>query len=525
MSMDVRRFDAVVVGSGLAGLTFALRAAEVGKVCVITKAELYETNTNYAQGGIAAAVGETDSWQLHEEDTLIAGGGLNDREAVRFLVQRAPDAIDWLISIGARFDGDTGPGHARLLELGREGGHSRNRIVHHADKTGWEIERAVIEAVRRHENIKILENSFVTQLVMHEGRCAGVVAQVADAGERAYLGRCTMLATGGAGRLYQHTTNPRIATADGVALAARAGAEIRHMEFMQFHPTTLYHPQMRSFLISEAARGAGGILRNHLGTRFMYDYDERLELAPRDIVSRAIDAEMKKLDTWCVYLDLTHLAPDDIGVHFPTIDERLRTIGIQMFKNWIPVVPAQHYSCGGVRTDLAGQTSIAGLYAAGEVACTGVHGANRLASNSLLEALVFAVSAAEHFAQEKPQPTLPEKPAVQAIHCITESDAVHIRHALQRLMTEHVGIVRNDRGLLDARDKLRALRQEYDARPAAPYFQYSAEADNMLEAARFVVEGAIARRENVGVHYNEDLVKVGSVHPPTKAAVQPKPAL
>lgn len=502
--MQPLEFDFIVIGSGLAGLTFALHAAKHGRVCILTKAELFESNTSYAQGGIAAAVGESDSWELHEKDTLVAGAGLCDKDAVRFLVQEAPSAIEWLASLGVRFDRDSDHNNLTDWALGREGGHSRNRIVHHRDNTGWEIERAINEAARAEPNISIYENTFVTQLMVADGVCYGAIGQIADIGEQPFFARSVMLATGGCGMMYQHTTNPRIATADGIALAAKAGAAIEDMEFMQFHPTTLYHPQMRSFLITEAARGEGGTLRNHLGTRFMYDYDDRLELAPRDVVARAIDAEMKKLKTWCVYLDLTHLQTESIQHHFPTIVQKLGQIGIEPHKHWIPVVPAQHYSCGGVKTDLFGQTSIRGLYAAGEVARTGVHGANRLASNSLLEALVFARSAAQKSVDD---PRIANH-AYDLIphHSVAEADAVNIRRSLQKMMTASVGIVRSNSGLESAINELKEIRKQFAKLKPAPYSQYSVETDNLMVAAEFVIQGAKARTENVGLHYNLDLV-------------------
>lgn len=493
------RFDYVVVGSGLAGLTFALRAAETGRVCVLTKAELYESNTNYAQGGIAAAVGESDSWELHEKDTLIAGAGLCNPAAVRFLVQEAPNAIKWLSSLGARFDLDA----TKSLDLGLEGGHSRKRIVHFADKTGWEVERAVTEAVRKNPNIVVYEQAFATRLIVHDGRCIGATVQIEDIGLKTFVGRAVMLATGGCGKVYSNTTNPRVATADGIGLAAAVGANVQNMEFMQFHPTTLYHPQLRGFLISEAVRGEGGILRNHLGRRFMYDYDARLELAPRDIVARAIEAEMEKLSTWCVYLDVTHLDAGELEHEFPTIWEKLRSVGIEIEKDWIPVVPGQHYSCGGVVTDLHGRTSVPGLFASGEVSCTGVHGANRLASNSLLEAMVFSMSAASVVSDE-PAPleflTEPSQPK-----CIAENEAVRIRHDAQRTMAQHAGVFRHTAGLREAKDALVRLQRDYAEAAEAPFSQYALETQSILTAALFVVEGALERKQNIGLHFNADL--------------------
>ncbi len=496
--MAPSRFDFLVLGSGLAGLTYALHAAERGSVAVLTKGEITESNTSWAQGGIAAAVGEADSWELHERDTLVAGAGLCDEKAVRFLVQNAPRAIEWLVELGARFDQE-GDGE---LALGREGGHGMHRIVHFQDRTGWEIERAVSEAVRRNPNIAVFPHAFATSLLVDGERCVGATAMIDGLGERRFLAGSTMLATGGCGKMYQHTTNPSVATADGIALASDVGARIAGMEFMQFHPTTLYHPQMRSFLITEAVRGAGGTLRNHLGRRFMYDYDERLELAPRDVVARAIEAEMKKQETWCVYLDATHLAPERLHHEFPTIWDKLRTIDIDMEKDWIPIVPAQHYSCGGVVTDLAGRTSVPGLFAAGEVASTGVHGANRLASNSLLEAIVFAESAAA--ASEKGDDDRYE--VAREARSVPEADAIRLRRKLQRTMMANVGIVRTFAGLREQREAVASILEEYDALPLAPYSAYTLEARNLAVAARHVVDGALARDRNVGLHFNADLV-------------------
>lgn len=498
--MQQESTDFLVIGSGLAGLAFAIEAAQNGRVTVLTKAAITDSNTNWAQGGIAAAVGESDSWELHEEDTITAGAGLCDQEAVRFLVQNAPSAIQWLRSMGARFDLNG----SNELDLGREGGHSRHRIVHHADKTGWEIERAVAAAARANPNITVYESAFATKLLLHQNRCVGATAQITDLGLRAFTARATLLATGGAGKVYASTTNPRVATADGIALAHRAQAKISGLEFQQFHPTTVHHPQLQGFLVTEALRGAGATLRNHLGRRFMADYDSRLELAPRDVVARSIEREMQKLDTWCVYLDATHLDPHLLQEEFPTIWERLRSAGIEIEYDWIPVVPAQHYSCGGVVTNLQAQTSVPGLYASGEVASTGVHGANRLASNSLLEAIVFSHSAAKAVTNEPPPPTnLTETDADQPT-CAVENEAVHIRQALQKTMSSHVGVFRTTQGLQEALARIQAWRQDYDQAPRASFSPYSAEADNLLTAAQLIVQAALDQPQNIGLHHNAD---------------------
>jgi L-aspartate oxidase len=499
MTLPLEQYDYVVIGSGLAGLSFAASVAAHGRVAVLTKAEISDSNTQWAQGGIAAAVGEADKWEFHERDTMVAGGGINDPAAVRYLVQHAAESIDWLLSLGANFDREDGE-----LALGMEGGHSQHRIVKHADRTGWEVERTVVHAVRSNPNITVFEKAFVTQLLVENGRCVGAVAEVDLLGLRAFGAKVVLLATGGCGRMYQHTTNPRVATGDGIGLAHDIGAEISEMEFMQFHPTTLYHNQLRSFLITEAVRGAGGTLRNHNGRRFMYDYDPRLELSPRDVVARAIEAEMKKLETWCVYLDTTHLSPELLKHEFPTIWEKLESIDIQMDRDWIPVVPAQHYSCGGVRTDIDGRSSIPGLYAAGEVARTGVHGANRLASNSLLEAMVFARAASVAALEETH--VAPERLKVTPAKSVTEADAVRLRRLLQHQMTKGAGIVKTNDGLAETASLIDKLMNEYERLPVAPFSTYSLETRNLIIAARYVVQGAIDRQANVGLHYNADLV-------------------
>jgi len=499
MTLPLEEFDFIVIGSGLAGLSFAASVAQHGRVAVLTKAEISDSNTQWAQGGIAAAVGEADKWELHEKDTMVAGGGINDPDAVRYLVQHAAESIDWLLSLGANFDREDGE-----LALGMEGGHSHHRIVKHADRTGWEVERTVVQAVRSNPAITVFERAYVTQLLVEDGRCIGAVAEIDLLGTRAFRAKAVLLATGGCGRMYQHTTNPRVATGDGIGLAHDIGAKISEMEFMQFHPTTLYHNQLRSFLITEAVRGVGGTLRNHNGRRFMYDYDSRLELSPRDVVARAIEAEMKKLETWCVYLDTTHLSPELLKHEFPTIWEKLESIDIQMDRDWIPVVPAQHYSCGGVNTDIYGRTSIPGLYAAGEVARTGVHGANRLASNSLLEAMVFARSASLAAVKEL-QPKVTQCQVGQ-VKSISEADAVRIRRVLQHQMTKGAGIVRTNDGLSETETVISKLIKEYERLPEAPFSAYALETRNLIIAAQYVVKGALQRHTNVGLHYNEDLV-------------------
>ncbi len=502
--MTESRYDFLVIGSGLAGLSFAIEASVAGSVCILTKNAITESNTSWAQGGIAAAIGEADSWKSHEQDTLIAGDGLCNPSSVRFLVQQAPESIQWLETWGAQFDLD----HSGQHELGREGGHSQSRIVHHRDRTGWEVERAVSEAVSTNPNISIFEHAFATNLLLSDGQCVGADAQIEGLGSRRFLAKAVFLATGGCGKLYTHTTNPPIATGDGIALASDIGAEIGGMEFMQFHPTTLYHPQHRSFLISEAVRGAGGTLKNHLGRRFMYDYDDRLELAPRDVVARAIDAEMKKHDTWCVYLDTTHLPPAQLQVEFPTIYQRLDSIGIRMERDLIPVVPAQHYSCGGIVTDLDGRTSVPALYAGGECASTGVHGANRLASNSLLEALVFARAAAGHAIANIATGNQIVSPVEgKAPHAISEAEAIRIRRKLQRIMTKNAGIVKTSEGLHDSLADVRQLLNDYEKAKPSAFSVYSLETRNLLVTAIHVLEGAIARNANVGLHFNLDLVE------------------
>ncbi|MBV9852526.1 MAG: L-aspartate oxidase [Armatimonadetes bacterium] len=500
-------YDFLVLGSGSAGLSFALRVSQKGNVALITKKERTDSNTNWAQGGIAGVMGPDDNTELHVQDTLIAGAGLCHEEAVRVLVTEGPDRIRELIEFGARFNRDPNG----ELSLGREGGHSRRRIIHTADLTGREVEHTLVEAVRRHPNIAVLEHHFAIDLIVQEERCCGAyVLDDATGQVQAFVAKATLLATGGAGQVYQFTTNPPIATGDGVAMAWRAGAEVADMEFIQFHPTSLYHPDAKSFLISEAVRGEGGILRRRDGTAFMAEYDPRKDLAPRDIVARAIDSEIKKTGDECVYLDVTHLAPEEIRSHFPTIYARCLSFGIDITTDWIPVVPAAHYSCGGVRTDLTGRTTIDRLYACGEVACTGVHGANRLASNSLLEALVFGQRAADdagvRAAGWEYCPFIADFPgASRRIGIHDHEQVAHLRHRLQTVMQKYVGIVRTDARLQRAAAAIAALRAEAQA-----IFNESILAEdvlelrNMIEVATLIIECAQRRYESRGLHYNTD---------------------
>ncbi len=512
--------DFLILGSGIAGLSFALKAAELGSVTILTKKERAESNTNYAQGGIAAVVEPTDSFEAHVHDTLIAGAGLCDEDAVRVLVEEGPDRIRELIELGTEFTRNS----SGTLDLGREGGHGHHRIVHAADLTGREVERALLQAVAAHPNITMIEHYSAVELLtehhipgarrqdIRRRSCYGVYALDTQSGEIiTFRARRTLLATGGCGQVYLHSTNPSIATGDGYAMSYRAGAVLANMEFVQFHPTSLYAPAREgTFLITEAVRGHGGILRNSSGERFMTKYDERLELAPRDIVARAIDNELKRSGDACVYLDVTHIPVDDFKEHFPNIEAECTRLGINVAHDWIPVVPAAHYQCGGVRSDLHGHSSIRNLYVCGEVSCTGVHGANRLASNSLLEALVFAHRAYLDIAGSwsAEAGTLPEIAAWndRGVFNVEEWVVIeHDRREVQQIMWDLVGIVRSNVRLLRAQRRLRLIREEIEE-----YFRRTTitlellELRNIAETALLIVEGAIARKESRGLHYTTD---------------------
>lgn len=495
--------DTLVIGSGIAGLWAALKSAGHGSVIVLTKKEESESNTNYAQGGIAGVLSPDDAPRLHIEDTLEAGAGLCHEDSVDVLVREGPDRIRELIDFGAEFS--TVPGEkGEVLALGREGGHSRRRIVHAKDLTGREIERALLTAVRLHPRVTVFQNHLALDLLVRGNVCYGAVALDRNTREvRVFRANATVLSSGGVGQIFPHTTNPAIATGDGVAMGWRAGATVANMEFIQFHPTTLFHPKAQSFLISEAVRGEGGILKLSDGSTFMEKYHKLASLAPRDVVARAIDAEVKKRGDACAFLDVTHIGAERLLERFPHIIATCRQYGVDPATEWIPVVPAAHYSCGGVVTDLAGRTSIDRLYASGEVTCTGVHGANRLASNSLLEAVVFSERAAADIARLTP---LPEA-AFGDIGSGTEgSNGVEdLTKALRDVMWSNVGIVRTDAGLADAAKVIRSIRLKAESmaercRPSGA----GIELRNMATTAALIVACASRRMESRGLHYNTD---------------------
>ena len=517
-SAQTHSFDFIVLGSGVAGLTYALQVAAHGRVAIITKKNRADSNTNWAQGGIASVTSREDSFELHVRDTLEAGAGLCRESAVRTIVEEGPERIAELIRLGARFSERDIPGGGgrRELDLTKEGGHSKRRILHAADATGREIERALLAAVAATPAITVFENHLAIDLITTSklgmagpNRCVGVYVLDNPAGRvDVFESPSVLLATGGCGKVYLYTTNPDIATGDGVAMAYRAGVPILNMEFIQFHPTCLFHPQAKSFLISEAVRGEGGFLRAPGGERFMARYDSRLELAPRDIVARAIDSEMKRTGADCVYLDITHRSREFILSHFPTIHARCLEFGIDMTRDWIPVVPAAHYQCGGVATDLDGQTALPGLMAVGEVACTGLHGANRLASNSLLEALVCSHRAALRVVSRPPATAPPAIPPWRTGQATDPDEMVVVSHnwdEIRRLMWDYVGIVRTTKRLRRAQKRLANLQDEI----REYYWNFIVTADllelrNLATVAEIIVASALQRPESRGLHCNRD---------------------
>lgn len=510
-------YDFLVIGSGLAGLSFALKAAEYGTVAVVTKKEIMEANTRYAQGGISGVMDmDSDSFEKHINDTLIAGAGICDREAVENMVRNAPRLINELMEYGVNFTHKNGK-----LDLGREGGHSEHRVVHADDATGQEVEHVMVSKVRNHPNITVLEHHFAMELLtehhlgkkvkyLKEIHCFGAyVLEEATEQVHTILAKTTILATGGAGQVYQYTTNPVIATGDGIAMAYRAKAKISNMEFVQFHPTSLNIPEADSYLISEALRGHGAVLRNADGIAFMEQYDYRKELAPRDIVARAIDDQLKKRGDKSVFLDVTHLDAAETRSAFPNIYETCLKYGIDITKQWIPVVPAAHYFCGGVETDLHGRTSINRLFACGETACTGVHGANRLASNSLLEALYFADravdKAAEMIGSVDFQPHIPGWDESGTFNNREWVLISHNREELQQVMWDYVGIVRSDLRLERAFRRQTLLYEEVEdffsrTRVNIPL----CELRNLVSIAYLIIRAATNRKESCGLHYNID---------------------
>ncbi len=513
--------DFLVIGGGIAGLMYALKACESGSVTVLTKAGSTEANTNYAQGGIASVWSVDDSFESHVQDTLIAGAGLCDRAAVESIVRDGPDVVRDLIRFGTRFSRIEHGGEDEY-DLGREGGHSHRRVLHAQDLTGQEIMRALTEAARRHPNIRTLENHVAIDLLIEDstggspGACWGAYAYDRESQEIGrILARATILATGGAGKVYLYTTNPDIASGDGLAMAYRAGAKVGNLEFYQFHPTCLFHPAAKSFLISEALRGEGAILKLPDGTRFMKRYADAAELAPRDIVARAIDSEMKRHGLDCVFLDLSHRDAAFIRSRFPNIYSRCLGYGFDITTGPIPVVPAAHYMCGGVMTDLNAATEIPRLYAAGEVAMTGLHGANRLASNSLLEAAVMGRRAASASAKMLGAVAAnpPEFPEWDPGRAIRGEERVLITQSwdeIRRLMWNYVGIVRSDRRLARALRRIELLKEEIHSY----YWDHIIDSDlielrNLVTVAELVVRSAMAREESRGLHYNIDHPEIG----------------
>jgi L-aspartate oxidase len=515
----LNEFDFIVIGSGIAGLSFALNAAARGRVAIVTKRARAESNTAWAQGGIASVTSTEDSFELHVKDTLEAGAGLCDEAVVRRIVMDGPARIRELIDFGVQFDERELPDGSHELDLGREGGHSKRRILHARDVTGREIERALLDAIARHPQIVVLENHMAVDVItlgklghVSTDRCLGAYVLNEATGEVLTLrADRVILATGGCGKVYLYTTNPSIATGDGVAMAWRAGAQIANMEFIQFHPTCLFHPQARSFLISEAVRGEGGRLVDAHGREFMAKYHPKKELAPRDIVARAIDAEMKRTGARCVYLDISHQPADFIRDRFPNIHENCLRFGLDITREPIPVVPAAHYQCGGVVTDEDGASSLPGLYAIGEVACTGLHGANRLASNSLLEACVLAhrccaaIVAAPPVEMDTWRAELPQWKSGDAVDVDELVVIYHNWDEIRRLMWDYVGIVRTTKRLQRAATRLRNLEREIQEF----YWGYKVTTDllelrNLATVAALIVDSALLRKESRGLHYTLD---------------------
>ena len=509
--------DVLIIGSGAAGLSLALRLADQHQVIVLSKGPVTEGSTFYAQGGIAAVFDETDSIDSHVEDTLIAGAGICDRHAVEFVASNARSCVQWLIDQGVLFDTHIQPNGEESYHLTREGGHSHRRILHAADATGREVETTLVGKAQNHPNIRVLERSNAVDLIVSDkiglpGTRRVVGAWVWNRNKETVEtchAKAVVLATGGASKVYQYTTNPDISSGDGIAMAWRAGCRVANLEFNQFHPTALYHPQARNFRLTEALRGEGAYLKRPDGTRFMPDFDERGELAPRDIVARAIDHEMKRLGADCMFLDISHKPADFIRQHFPMIYEKLLGLGIDLTKEPVPIVPAAHYTCGGVMVDDHGRTDVEGLYAIGEVSYTGLHGANRMASNSLLECLVYGWSAAEDISRRIPYAhgvsTLPPWDESRVENPDERVVIQHNWHELRLFMWDYVGIVRTTKRLERALRRITMLQQEIDEYYA--HFRVSnnlLELRNLVQVAELIVRCAMMRKESRGLHFTLD---------------------
>jgi L-aspartate oxidase len=514
-----KQVDFLIIGSGIAGLSYALRVASQGSVCIVTKSKAEESSTNFAQGGIAAVMYDPDSYEKHIKDTLIAGAGLCDENIVRITITESTERIKELINWGTEFDKT----ESGKFDLAKEGGHSEYRVLHNKDHTGASIEKALLKEVKRHKNIEILENYFAVELItehhlgievnrhMPEISCFG--AYVLNPEENniiTVLSKITLIATGGVGNVYSNTTNPPVATGDGIAMVYRAKGAVKHMEFLQFHPTSLYNPKERpSFLITEAMRGFGGILKTIHGKEFMQKYDPRLSLAPRDIVARAIDNEMKLSGEEHVCLDCRHLDKNQLINHFPTIYAKCLSIGIDITKEMIPVVPAAHYMCGGIKIDEYGRSSIQNLYAAGECACTGLHGANRLASNSLLEAVVFshraAVDSIEKFQRIELNTLIPDWNAEGTVLNEEMILITQTTKELREIMSNYVGIVRSNLRLKRAMDRLDILYRETEELYERSVLTVNiCELRNMINVAYLIIKMASQRKESRGLHYSLD---------------------
>lgn len=524
--MDVKT-DYLIIGSGVAGLTFALKVADHGSVAIVTKRGIMESNTALAQGGIASVFGSLDSFDLHIRDTLDSGDGLCNREVVDMVVKSGPERICELIDLGVQFNTRNGKNRTEKLppelDLGREGGHSRKRIVHAQDMTGRELERVLVEHAKGHKNITLFEDHIAIDLITcstrmkrglvtttHEDYCCGAyVFDRTTSRVKTFSSKTTLLATGGTGKVYLYTSNPDIATGDGIAMAYRAGATLANLEFVQFHPTCLYHPDAKNFLISEAVRGEGGILIDASGSPFMEKYSPLKDLACRDVVARAIDTELKKTGQDSVFLDISHKKPEFVKDRFPNLYEQCLLFGIDMTAGPIPVVPAAHYMCGGVVTDMMGRTDIHNLYAIGETACTGLHGANRLASNSLLEALVYAHAAAGEAVKEIRSPdfrSFPDSPAWDEVGTTDSDELIMVTQnwdEIRRFMWNYVGIVRSDKRLARAKRRIEIIQNEI----MEYYWNFRVSADlvelrNIATVAELIIKCAMHRKESRGLHYN-----------------------